>query len=74
MEFITELSNFKDGTYLNKKIKIKSRELIIVVPESSINSEIAGIIKECETIAAQSNIKLIIKDCYGKKSEEDVTI
>jgi len=66
--FIEELAEFNDGTYMEKKITIKTKELIIVVPEGTIKDEVKSTFEKCKTIAIGCGINLIIKDCYGKKS------
>lgn len=71
LEFINDLSGFKNGTYMKKIIKIKSKELVIVVPQGSRNDETEAVFKECLETAAESGIKITIKDCYGRKSEKN---
>jgi hypothetical protein len=69
LEFINDLALFKNGTYMKKKINIKTKEIVIVVPQDSLNDDTKAVLKESEEVAAKLGIKITVKDCYGKKSE-----
>lgn len=69
---MNEVADFESGTYNGININVKSKTLVLVVPEGTLSQEHKNLIQAIEGDYNKDgqNIKIEIKEAYGKRVEE----